>query len=151
MASVVDSSECSCPPSSMLFLSNNFIPHVAFLAILLPSFLDIGTFVEAQVSTVNGQAVYQATPVQQNPHGIPTLVYNCAKLPALCQNVHQRNPLQAVTQAPPRPNGLGALQGVTHILLHFDRAGNAGLRRGTACPSGSWRRTHTCPETNQPQ
>ncbi|KEY73171.1 hypothetical protein S7711_04137 [Stachybotrys chartarum IBT 7711] len=134
----------------MLFLSNSFIHHVVFLAVLLPPFLDTGAFVEAQVSTVNGQAVYQATPVQQNPHGIPTLVYNCAKLPALCQNVHQRNPLQAVTQAPPRPNGLGALQGVTHILLHFDRAGNAGLRRGTACPSGSWRRTHTCPETNQP-
>src|SRR5258707_2893235 len=26
--------------------------------------------------------------------GIPTLIYNCAKLPAICTNVNSRNPLQ---------------------------------------------------------
>lgn len=26
----------------------------------------------------------------------PMLVYNCAKMPSICRNIHQRNPLQAV-------------------------------------------------------
>lgn len=51
------------------------------------------SLVQAQVSVVNGASVYQGTTVSQNIHGIPTLIYNCAKVPALCENVHQQYPL----------------------------------------------------------
>lgn len=108
-------------------------------------FLTLYKLTVAQVSTVNGVAQYAGTPVQQNPNGIPTLVYNCAKLPAICQNVNRRNPLT------PRTTGFGALQGVNHVELHYDTdGGRINSRRNVACPS-NWKLTHTCPEPNQPE
>ncbi|KAJ4288855.1 hypothetical protein N0V88_007185 [Collariella sp. IMI 366227] len=93
------------------------LPTLAILALC--------QLVGAQVSTVNGVAQFAGTPVQQNPHGIPTLIYNCAKLPAICQNVNRRNPLT------PRPGaGFGALQGATHVELHYDT--NSARKNGDA-------------------
>ncbi|KAF7558106.1 hypothetical protein G7Z17_g84 [Cylindrodendrum hubeiense] len=104
------------------------------------------------VSTVNGQAVHDGTAVEQNPHGIPTLVYNCAKVPALCENVHQQYPLNTYTHTP-QPGqsvtGHSTLQGRTHLLLHFDTGAKSQIQRGVACNTG-WKKRHVCPETNQP-
>ncbi len=73
----------------------------------------------------------------------PTLVYNCAHVPALCNNV--RNYLGSQTTA----------------RLHFDRyrpqaptgqllRSRKDERRGQSCPT-NWIDTHGCPELNQPQ
>ncbi|MCJ1283616.1 hypothetical protein MMC26_002947 [Xylographa opegraphella] len=103
------------------------------------------TFTSAQTSTVNGQAVYSGTPVATNPNGIPTLIYNCAKLPAICQNVNRRNPLTALG-----PGQYGTLLGNDHIELNYDTdAARHEARNKDVCP-GSWKNTHPCPETNQP-
>ncbi len=121
-------------------------PHT-FVSMRLTTFILVALYelTVAQVSTVNGVAQYAGTPVQQNPNGIPTLVYNCAKLPAICQNVNRRNPLT------PRTTGFGALQGASHLELHYDtNTARTDTRRGIACPSG-WKKTHVCPETNQPE
>ncbi|KAH6994560.1 hypothetical protein EDB82DRAFT_556830 [Fusarium venenatum] len=133
-------------------------PGLLFLLLLL-------RLVQAQVST--------------NKHGIPTLVYNCAKVPALCQNVNKLYPLEttvhvlpsantahsapsassdhsaplATTNAPPATvTGLHTIQGTqTYIQLHLDRdTEKKNKRRSKACP-GSWRQTHPCPESNQPE
>lgn len=51
----------------------------------------------------------------QPPLTQPLLIYNCAKMPAICRNVHLRNPLQAVANV---PNALGLLNtGVSSYLL----------------------------------
>lgn len=76
---------------------------------------------------------------------MPTLIYNCAKMPAICTNLNRRNPLT------PRPGGgLGQLVGGP-ITLHFDTdTKRRDRRRAFACPS-SWKRNHACPETNPAQ
>lgn len=102
----------------------------------------------AQTSTVNGRAEYQGTAVATNPHGIPTLVYNCAKLPAICSNVNQRNPLEV--QSPGRPGQYGKLRSVSYIEMNYDTdTQRKDGRRDSVCPC-KWSSTHTCPETNQP-
>jgi hypothetical protein len=99
----------------------------------------------AQTSTVNGQAVYQGTAVATNANGIPTLAYNCARMPAICENVNRRNPLQ------PEGAGYGALQGVAYVELNFDtNESRKNQRRGAVCPN-NWSKNHPCPETNPPQ
>lgn len=53
----------------------------------------------------------------------PMLVYNCAKMPSICRNVHRRNPLQIVTGVA-NANTLGELDtgqtpgGLPYITLH---------------------------------
>lgn len=129
------------------------------LALLVLSWLALlSPLAQCQVSTVNGQAMHSGTPVRQNPHGIPTLIYNCAKVPALCENVHKQYPLNTYTHsttnaagvAVPVATGYSTMQGRTHLLLHFDRAGNSQNRRGVACGSG-WKKVHSCPESDQPE
>ena len=113
------------------------------------------SLVQAQVSVVNGASVYQGTTVSQNIHGIPTLIYNCAKVPALCENVHQQYPLNDYIHTfagvpPPQVTGHGTMQGRSHILLHYDRdSKRADQRRSISCPNG-WKKSHGCPEPNQP-
>jgi len=86
----------------------------------------------AQISMVNGQPQFSGTQVETAPASQPTLIYNCAKLPAICKNVEQRNPLG------------------TTFDLHFDKNANRKrTRRGIACPT-KWKSTHSCPERNQP-
>ena len=81
-------------------------------------------------------------------NGIPTLIYNCAKLPANCSNVHQRNKLQVIP--PGEPGQYGKLQGVNHIELNFDTdQTRKDGRRNAICPC-SWKSSHPCPEKNQP-
>ncbi|KAG8361975.1 hypothetical protein FVEN_g13123 [Fusarium venenatum] len=147
-------------------------PGLLFLLLLL-------RLVQAQVSTVSGITLFDGTTISQNKHGIPTLVYNCAKVPALCQNVNKLYPLEttvhvlpsantahsapsassdhsaplATTNAPPATvTGLHTIQGTqTYIQLHLDRdTEKKNKRRSKACP-GSWRQTHPCPESNQPE
>ncbi|QKD48531.2 uncharacterized protein FOBCDRAFT_236188 [Fusarium oxysporum Fo47] len=87
-----------------------------------------------------------------NQHGIPTLAYNCAKVPASCENVHQQYPLATTVHAAPagvvtsHHTILGAR---SHLQLHFDRDDNSGGRRGKACAK-NWKNHHNCPESNQP-
>ena len=98
-----------------------------------------------QTSTVNGTAEFSGTPVATNPNGVPTLIYNCAKLPAICQNVNRTNPLQS------RAGGrLGELQGNPFIELNFDTDPVRHRNRNSGVCPGTWKTTHACPEINQP-
>lgn len=78
---------------------------------------------------------------------MPTLIYNCAKMPAICTNVNRSNPLT------PQPGGgLGQIIG-GQITMHFDTdKTRKDTRRDFACPD-NWKNHHDCPETNpaQPQ
>ena len=95
-----------------------------------------------QTSYVNGRAEFAGTPVATNPNGQPTLVYNCAKLPAICQNVNRRNPLQNLGGG-----RLGKLQGNAFIELNFDTSSvRHEARNSGVCPR-TWKNTHSCPET----
>ncbi|KFA82003.1 hypothetical protein S40288_07998 [Stachybotrys chartarum IBT 40288] len=139
----------------MLLLSSKLVHHAVLAALSLSALLDTGAGVEAQL-TVSSKGtstwtMYGATTVSQAPHGILTLVYNCAKMPAICQNVHVTYPLNTINQGTGL-NGHGTLQGQSHLLLHFDRGGNAATRRGIAC-SGNFAAGHLgnpCPSLNQP-
>lgn len=142
----------------MLLFSN--ISHN--LGLLILSWLALlSPLAQCQVSIVNGQAMHSGTPVQQNPYGIPTLIYNCAKVPALCENVNKQYPLDAYTHSTTSTvgtatvvaaaaTGYSTLQGRTHLLLHFDRAAQSKNRRGVACGTG-WKKVHGCPEVDQPE
>ena len=69
------------------------------------------------------------------PNPLPTLVYNCAIMPAICSNVQAWATAQNL-QLP--------------LTLHYDAdTGRKSSRGSTACPD-TWSVTHTCPETNQP-
>jgi hypothetical protein len=76
----------------------------------------------AQVSVVNGVSVYQGTTVSQNQHGIPTLIYNCAKVPALCENVHQQYPLATTVQAAAAGavTGHHTILGASYLQFNYD-------------------------------
>lgn len=83
------------------------------------------------------------------------LVYNCAKMPSICRNVHQRNPLQAV-QGVTGAGNLGELDqgrtpgGLPYITLNYDTSEpNKKARRSVACPS-NWHQTQRCPKGDQP-
>lgn len=41
------------------------------------------------IEVTNGASSLSGTPVQTNANGIPTLIYNCAKLPSICNNVNK--------------------------------------------------------------
>lgn len=107
-----------------------------------------GTAFGDSTSTVAGTAEYKGTAVQTNPNGIPTLVYNCAKLPAICKNVNNRNPISGGGASSP---GTLTLQGgVDYIELNADTdQARHDSRNGAACPD-RWKRTHACPERDQP-
>ncbi|KAK3675425.1 hypothetical protein LTR78_004508 [Recurvomyces mirabilis] len=102
----------------------------------------------AQISTVNGQALYSATPVLQNPLGVPTLVYNCAKVPALCKNVNGNGGAYSLSTLPGGLNG--GLANGNYLTLHVDPDADRGDdRRTESCP-GNWKKNHVCPEPDQP-
>jgi hypothetical protein len=75
---------------------------------------------------------------------VPTLVYNCAKMPAICNNVNKiypRNPDGTLKDGP--------------VRLHYDALGSAkDDRRKRACPKSGkdkeWYANHPCPEQDQP-
>ncbi|KAH7189973.1 hypothetical protein BKA60DRAFT_602077 [Fusarium oxysporum] len=87
----------------------------------------------------------------ENQHGIPTLAYNCAKVPALCENVHQQYPLATTVHAAPAGAVTGhhtILGARSYLQLQFDRDDNSGGRRGKACAK-NWKNHHNCPESKQ--
>lgn len=93
--------------------------------------------------------------VEGQPATQPLLIYNCAKMPAICRNVNQRNPLLAVSGNLAAGN-LGKLNpgntpgGLNYLQLTYDTNNNNKRgRRNAACPS-RWKLTHPCPEPNQP-
>ena len=95
-------------------------------------------------STVNGKPEYSGTAVASAPNGAPTLIYNCAKMPAICKNVARRNGLDL--------NANGNPTGVTggNIVLNFDTDyGRHKQRNAEMCPN-SWKNSHPCPEVGQP-
>jgi hypothetical protein len=84
---------------------------------------------------------------------VPTLTYNCAKMPAICQNVNSKNPLLGV---PGVAGALGDLDpgrtpnGLPYLQLDYDTTPGASKdRRALVCPE-NWKSKHACPETNQP-
>lgn len=91
----------------------------------------------------------------QPPATQPLLIYNCAKMPSICRNVNQRNPLLGVVGNLQAGN-LGRLNpgntpgGLDYLQLTYDTNNNNKRgRRNAACPS-RWKLTHPCPEGNQP-
>lgn len=92
----------------------------------------------------------------QPPPTQPLLIYNCAKMPSICRNVNQVNPLQPVPGVPLAGN-IGQLDpgrngGLDYITLTYDTsAGNKRNRRKAACPS-NWKKNpqNACPRNDQP-
>lgn len=99
-----------------------------------------------QTSTVNGVAEYSGTPVKTNPLGIPTLSYNCAKLPSICNNVHAVYPLNAGTISGTKTT----LQNRQFVELNIDRDRERKKKRRNQVCGASWRSKHPCPEQDQP-
>ncbi|KAK6066218.1 esterase family protein [Seiridium cupressi] len=107
-----------------------------------------------QTSTVNGRAEYEGTAVATNPLGIPTMAYNCAKMPSICENVNANSARNGRgNYALRRDNNghLGRLANVDFLEPNVDtdqdRIDNR--RDQESCP-GNWKANHPCPETNQP-
>ncbi|KAI1749014.1 hypothetical protein F4782DRAFT_514853 [Xylaria castorea] len=90
----------------------------------------------------------------QPPSTQPLLIYNCAKMPSVCRNVNQVNPLSPIVGNPAAGN-IGRLNqgqngGQDYITLTYDtNANRKRTRRNTACPS-RWKVSHPCPQTDQP-
>jgi len=66
------------------------------------------------IEVTNGVSSLLGTPVQTNPNGIPTLIYICAKIPAICQNFNKVITLVntiTVNNADPAHNGLAGKGG----------------------------------------
>ncbi|KAI9798404.1 MAG: hypothetical protein M1833_004798 [Piccolia ochrophora] len=94
-------------------------------------------------STVNGRAEYMGTPVETNPVGIPTLIYNCAKMPSICKNVGKRYPMAG---------GLLSLpNGKRYLELNWDTDKARTKARGAAACGNNWKARHPCPEPGQPE
>lgn len=119
-----------------MFKSSRWPPATLWLLVL--SFLDV--------------LVQGAPPTTQ-----PLLVYNCAKMPAICRNVNQRNPLLAVPGFAGAGN-VGVLNpgntpgGLDYLVLNYDtNNNNKRRRRNAACPS-SWKLNpiNHCPRVGQP-
>lgn len=101
--------------------------------------------VASQITTgVNGLPQYSGTPVLANPIGVPTLVYNCAKMPSICNNVHANGGQYQLSNL---GSGLkGRLATVPFVTLHVDpNSARGNTRRGQSCP-GNWKQNHACPE-----
>ena len=78
----------------------------------------------------------------QNPVETPTLVYNCAKLPAICNNIDKINALDPGTRA---------LVGVQFLNFHFDTNEKRKTeRRNQVCRNFHDPGIHPCPEIDQP-
>lgn len=78
----------------------------------------------------------------QPPATQPLLVYNCAKLPSICRNVNQRNPLLPVVGNFPgllAPGNLGPLNtgntpgGLDYLQLTYDTKVISNLRERCCC------------------
>lgn len=116
-------------------------------------FVSFSCLAGAQTSTVNGRAEYMGTAVKTNPHGIPTLSYNCAKTPALCNNVHGNGgnyQLNTVLNPKGQDSGWkGTLANVDFLELNVDKGAAAKARietrRDQSCVN-NWKAIHPCPE-----
>ncbi|KAK5741279.1 hypothetical protein LTR17_003985 [Elasticomyces elasticus] len=90
--------------------------------------------------------------MSRNPIGVPTLAYNCAKLPAICNNVHANGGQYDLTNL--GNNLKGRLTSGTYVAMHSDTdATRRDARRDDVCPStgnNAWKNTHPCPEPDQP-
>ncbi|KAI0021197.1 hypothetical protein F4780DRAFT_305284 [Xylariomycetidae sp. FL0641] len=119
----------------------------------LVSLIAFAGYAAAQTSTVNGRAEYMGTPVATNPLGIPTLGYNCAKMPSICENVNGNSNIPgrgnyALQRAP--DGTLGQLQNVAFLELNVDtNTTRVNARRDSSCP-GNWKTNHPCPQNGQP-
>ncbi|CZR51256.1 uncharacterized protein PAC_01131 [Phialocephala subalpina] len=111
---------------------------------ILPAFflckasLQVNAQYQQTLDAGSNPPTYLGTPVAI-PNPLPTLIYNCAIMPAICNNV------QAWIQA----------QGLTlPHTFHYDTDTFRKEARGErACPTGRnnrWSLNHNCPEANQP-
>lgn len=95
-------------------------------------------------ASYRGKAV--ATPRISGMDSQPTLIYNCAKMPAICNNVAQVEDMDEDTR----------LLKEKHLVFHYhlDRVATK-ARRAASCPAKkprgqSWYDYHQCPEPDQP-
>jgi hypothetical protein len=116
-------------------------PSLELMLKLLTIILTLCPLVFCDSVSVNGRGttLYRGTPVQTLPYGMPTLTYNCAKMPSICENVAQREQMNDDYSLVNDP-----------VLLHFDKSGSRKkTRRRQSCPA-NWHDKHECPETDQP-
>ncbi|KAK4900722.1 hypothetical protein LTR49_027411 [Elasticomyces elasticus] len=130
-------------------MAPSFFHQAAYFMLVLS--LITGSFCQTSTITIDGvaTAVYSSTPVGTNPQGIPTLLYNCAKLPAICNNVNSAYPLSpTVVSATTYRSIPTASQGYYEFNLDKDTV-RKNRRRRLSCPA-NWKSSHTCPEPDQP-
>lgn len=116
--------------SSIGFLRLERLGHVLLTSLV---FLSLAAFQSSQLQQsldANGNT-YLGTPVLAQPT-MPTMYYNCALMPAICNNVQQW------------------LTDNNHVLprdfhVQTENTKNARSRGDDSCP-GDWATTHTCPE-----
>ena len=78
----------------------------------------------------------------QNPAATPMLVYNCAKMPAICNNIDKINPLDPGTKI---------LIGPQYLEFHYDtNSDRSTKRRADVCGNFHQQGIHDCPEIDQP-
>ncbi|KAH7312212.1 hypothetical protein B0I35DRAFT_410973 [Stachybotrys elegans] len=110
-----------------------FLPIASLLAYaLLPSHGRAQGQVGKQPSVVAGNTVYWSTPVVTYAPR-PTMIYNCAKMAAICWNLQEFMTDNAAA-------GYGAVP----LVFHYDpEPWRLNERREFSCPSsGRWQRTH---------
>ncbi|KAK5741798.1 hypothetical protein LTR17_003789 [Elasticomyces elasticus] len=130
-------------------MARSFFHQAAYLMLVLS--LITGSDCQTSTITIDGiaTAVYSSTPVGTNPQGIPTLLYNCAKLPAICNNVNSAYPLSpAVVGTATYRSIPTASQGYYEFNLDKDTV-RKNRRRRLSCPA-NWKSSHACPERDQP-
>lgn len=106
---------------------------------------------DQSISVVQGTTKYHGTAISTAPIQQPTLAYNCAKLPSICENVARHFPVNRSPQGNPQYiTGLQAAGGVTQ--MYYDKSsGRKKWRRARACPSGwNTKAANLCPMPNQP-
>lgn len=87
------------------------------------------------------------TGIQEHPQGMPTLVYNCAKLPGHLHKYQSRKRFLSRTSSWRR--SWETYQRPLDASFRY-RQSKEEVRRNLACPD-NWREGRDCPETNPPQ
>ena len=110
-----------------------------FPLLLLASHHCYGQANTAVYNTVINNVPY---PVTSDLGGAATLVYNCAKMPAICAN--------AARTYPTNPADGSLVNGP--VVMHYDTTSNSNRRRRrqSGCNGAKWRRGHPCPDTRNP-
>ena len=108
-----------------------------YVAVIVGSAALVGS---DSVSVVAGTTKYENNAILTPSPAVPTVVYNCAKVPALCSNVASYMPMNTAQMT----------LSTDPAVFHFNKnEANHDRRRDQSCP-GTWSNTHICPEEDQP-